>query len=214
MYRRLVRRLLRPLGKLDGCSEKRISEAEQRLGLRLPRLLREFYLLTGEREDINTIFNRLLPPESLRVSSDVLVFYEENQNTCLWGVDVHHLSLEDPAVLREDSAASPTWEPDFNRLSQFLTAMLFLQAVNGGMRYVGVGSAISAYIAQAAPDWETIHLGGSWNNSVLMRDGQVLYVFGEGLAPEVFGGARTKRKFLALERAFHISWDYCTLDDE
>lgn len=184
------------------------------MGWQLPRLLREFYLITGEREDINGAFNRLLPPESLEVSGNVLVFYEENQGVCLWGVDVRDRDNEDPAVLREDSTETPTWEPDFDHLSEFFTAMLFLQAVNGGMRHGGVGSAASANTAQASTQWETINIGGSWNDRVLMRDGQVLYIFGKEPAPEVFGGAKTKQKFLDLERTFDVSWDYCTLDDE
>lgn len=213
-YRVLVGRLLRPLGKSGGCSEKRVSDAERRLGRRLPRLLREFYLITGEREDINGVHNRLLAPEDLRVSGDVLVFYEENQGACFWGVDVHDPANEDPAVFREDSVASPMWDPDFDHLSQFFIAMLFMQAVNGGMRHGGVGSATSANIAQAPSEWEIISLGSSWNNRVLMRDGQVLYIFGNEPAPEVFGGAKTKQKFRDLERTFGVSWDYCTLDDE
>lgn len=213
-YHVLVGRLLRPLGKSDGYSEKRVSDAERRLGRQLPRLLREFYLITGERRDINGAHNRLLTPEDLRVSGDVLVFYEENQGVYLWGVDVRDRDDEDPAVLREDSDASPTWDPDFDHLSQFLIAMLFMQAVNGGMRHHGIGSATNGNTAQAPPDWETINLGGSWNNRVLMQDALVLYIFGNEPAPGVFGGAKTKRKLLALEKTFGVSWDYCTLDDE
>lgn len=213
-YRLLVGQLLRSIEKSDGYSEERISEAERRLGWQLPHLLRDFYLITGQREDINGVHNRLLAPEGLRLSGDVLVFYEENQGVCLWGVDVHDEGDEDPAVLREDSDEAPTWEPDFDHLSQFFTAMLFMQAVNGGMRYGGIGSAVSANIANPPRGWESVNLGGSWNNRVLMQDGQVFYIFGNEPAPEVFGGAQTKRKFLALEKTFGVSWDYCTLDDE
>ena len=214
MYRVLVGRLLRPIGKSDGYSERKVSDAERRLGWQLPRLLREFYLITGEREDINGIHNRLLAPEDLRVSGDVLVFYEENQGVCLWGIDVHDPSDEDPAVLREDSAEVPAWEPDFDHLSQFLMAMLFMQAVSGGMRYHGVGSAASASVAHPPSGWETVNLGGGWNNRVLMQNGQVLYIFGNEPAPEVFGSAQSKRKLLALEKTFGVHRDYCTLDDE
>ena len=214
VYRVLVKRLLRPLGKSDGYPEKRVSDAERRLGRQLPHLLREFYLITGERKDINGVHNRLLAPEDLRLSGDVLVFYEENQGVCLWGVDVRNEGDEDPAVFREDSDESPTWDSDFDYLSQFLIAMLFMQAVNGGMRHGGIGSATNGNTAQAPPDWEAINLGGSWNNRVLMQDGQVLYIFGNEPAPEVFGGAKTKQKLLALEKTFGVSWDYCTLDDE
>ena len=211
-YRVLVKRLLRPVGKSDGFSEAAISEAEQRLGLKLPRLLHEFYLLTGTREDINGTYNRLLDPEDLFIDSDTLVFYEENQAICVWGVALGNLNEENPPVVRKDSTdEAPVWEADFDHLSQFLTAMLFMQAVNGGMRHHGVGTAANI---QASSDWDVIKLGGSWNNTVLMRDGAVLYIFGNEPGPEVFGAAKSKRKLLGLEKEFQIAWDYCTLDDE
>ena len=207
-----MKRLLRPIGKSDGFSETAISQAEQRLGLTLPRLLREFYLLVGRREGINSAYNRLLDPEDLFVDNNTLVFYEENQAICVWGVSLGNFSEEDPSVVRKDSTDKAlVWEADFDHFSQFLTAMLFMQAVNGGMRHHGVGTAASV---QASSDWEVIRLGGSWNNTVLMRDGVVLYIFGNEPGPEVFGSAKSKRRLLALEAEFQIDWGYCTLDDE
>jgi len=43
-----------------------------------------------------------------------------------------------------------------------------------------------------------------------MRDGVVLYIFGNEPVPEVFGAAKSKRKLLALEKEFQIAWNYCT----
>ena len=211
-YRLLAKRLLRPLGKSDGFSETAISQAEKRLGLTLPHVLREFYLLAGTRKDINETYNRLLAPEDLLIDDNTLVFYEENQAACVWGVAVSNLSGGDPPVARKDSTDTvPVWEDDFDHASQFLTAMLFMQAVNGGMRHHGVGTAADI---SAPSDWGVVRLGGSWNNTVLMRDGVVLYIFGNEPGPEVFGAAKSKRKLLALEKEFQIAWDYCTLDDE
>ena len=211
-YHLLVKRLLHPIRKSDGFSETEIVEAEQRLGLTLPRLLREFYLLTGAREDINGSYNRLLDPEDLFIDNDTLVFYEENQAVCVWGVARGNLNEENPPVVRKDNTdEARVWEADFNHLSQFLTAMLFMQAVNGGMRHHGIGTAA---ITQAPADWEVVRLGGSWNNTVLMRDGVVLYIFGSEPGPEVFGAAKSKRKLRELEKDFQVAWDYCTLDDE
>lgn len=211
-YCQLVQRLLHPVAASDGVTEIRLVETEERLGLELPRLLREFYLLVGEREDINGVFHRLVSPEELSVEKGVLVFYEENQGVCRWGVDVREAGVEDPAVLREDSTEEPSWQSDFDHLSQFLPAMLLLQAVNGGMRYSGVGSADATRIA-AASEWENVAPGGTWTGTVLLREEQALYVLGEGPNPEIFGGAKTKPEFLALGQTFDVVWDYCTLDD-
>jgi len=97
-YRLLAKRLLRPLGKSDGFLEATISEAEKRLGLTLPHVLREFYVLAGTRKDINETYNRLLAPEDLLIDDNALVFYEENQAACVWSVAVSNLSEVDPPV--------------------------------------------------------------------------------------------------------------------
>lgn len=213
-YRALVGRILRPLGKSSGFSEKSVAEAEWRLALSLPSLLREFYLIAGKRKDINGVHNRLLNPEDLYTDDNVLVFYEENQAACVWGIDVRSFNDEDPAVLREDGVSGSKWEPDFDTLPDFFIAMLLIQAVNGGMRHSGIGRALDMDPSHLGSEWDVLKLGGRWNNTVFVRDGQVLYIFGTEPAPEVFGGAQTKRKFLALEKAFAVSWDYCTLDDD
>jgi len=97
-YRPLAKRLLRPLGKSAGFLEATISEAEKRLGLTLPHVLREFYVLAGTRKDINETYNRLLAPEDLLIDDNALVFYEENQAACVWSVAVSNLSEVDPPV--------------------------------------------------------------------------------------------------------------------
>ncbi|BDI29780.1 hypothetical protein CCAX7_18310 [Capsulimonas corticalis] len=213
-YRALVKRLMPVLKKGDGYSEEEIARAEARIGCRLPNLLREFYLLAGKREDINAVFERLLTPDEMERHGDVLAFYDENQSVCFWGVDIHDPRVEDPKVLRADNVSALIWEEDLPRLSEFLTAMLFLQAVNGGMRYCGVGAASSDKIAQAEGAWEAFHIGGVWKDRVLVRDGQALFISGDGVHPEVYAGARSLRKFLDLTRQFGAEWGYCTLDDE
>lgn len=198
LYRTRVGRLLRPLGTSDGSAEGEIAEAERRLGL---RLLREYYLLTGRREDINTVHNRLRSPETIQADGGVLVFCEENQGASLWGVDVCVPPLDDPAVLRQDSGDAPSWEPDFARLSQFLTAMLFVQAVNGGMRHSGIGNADSATIAQAGPDWEVVRLGGSGDERVLA----ILTDYGSGF-PWNFCHCTFNEEFDAVRPEFEAFW--------
>lgn len=44
--------LRRPLGPEDGCSVADLEEAEARIGLRLPRGVREFHLLAGRQPDL------------------------------------------------------------------------------------------------------------------------------------------------------------------
>ena len=224
-YNRLVARLMPPLAPGDGVPEAEIAAAEARIGLKLPiilrlrlklpPMLREFYALAGSREDINGASDRLLPLGELEVEDHVLVFYEENQSVFLWGLDLTS-DDPDPPVLHSEQRSTRSWEPEHNHLSDFLTAMLFWQAVNGGMSYNGIGTASSEAMAEAT-GWEAVDLGGDperWGNCVRMRDGQVLFIVGNEPDPQVYGGGRTRDDFLALAKAFGISWDYSTLDEE
>jgi hypothetical protein len=63
-YRSLVERFVRPLRPEDGVSESTIVAGEKRLGLALPPILREFYLLAGRLKRINRAQELLLPPDN------------------------------------------------------------------------------------------------------------------------------------------------------
>jgi hypothetical protein len=77
-YKDLVSQLYEPLSPEDGFSEDELEGAEKRLGLRLPGLLREYYLLAGKREDINQAHNKLVHPDELQIEDGKLVFFLEN----------------------------------------------------------------------------------------------------------------------------------------
>ena len=211
-YRRLVARLMPPLAPGDGVPEAEIAAAEDRLGLRLPTLLREFYALAGKREDINHSFEHLVPVEELETKGRMLVFYEENQDVTFWAVKSDDTAA-DPAVFRAFNEENLDWEPDSEHLSEFLVAMLALQGVNGGMAYHGIGDADPELVLSAAADWDRIELRRIWGHKILMRDGQALFVCGSA-GEEAFGGGRTREDFLAVEKEFGVTWNYSTLDDE
>ncbi len=211
-YRRLVARLMPPLEQGDGVPEAEIAAAETRLGLKLPTLLREFYALAGKREDINHSFEHLVSVEELELDGGMLTFYEENQDVTFWAVKSDDIAA-DPAVFRAFNKENLDWEPDSEHLSEFLFAMLVLQAVNGGMAYSGIGDADPERVTNAAADWDQIEVRRHWGHKILMRDGQALFVCGSA-GEEAFGGGRTREDFLAVEKEFGMTWNYSTLDDE
>lgn len=194
--------------------EEDVRAAEARLGLRLPRLLRELYLRTGRRDDIHRCHNRLLRPEEIKTDDNALVFYEENQAVVLWAIERGAFGLGDPPVVGADNKTVRDWEGDQERLSTFLLIMLLLQASLGGMRYGGVGGCD---VRAAAPgdEWQRCHFGSY--GSAFLREGQILYVHSPSIqvgTSMVSGGGRTKAEFLALTQAFAVDWNYSTLDDE
>lgn len=111
-----------PLGDDDGCDEVEFDAAEARLGVRLPRALREAYRLLGRRADLTSNQDELLTPSQwyLDDGKEVLVFREENQGVACWGVPLDRLGEDDPPVgYRLDMADKrlERWEPWMGRLS-------------------------------------------------------------------------------------------------
>lgn len=89
------------LGGSGGCTQAELDSAELRLGLRLPTALREAYLLFGRRRDLTSNHDALLDPANLYVddAKEALVFRHENQGAASWGILLHSLQNDDPAVL-------------------------------------------------------------------------------------------------------------------
>ncbi len=89
-----------PLQEGDGYAAEELDAAEQRLGLKLPLALREWYQLAGRREEIVATQNFLVLPEELEIKDEngLLVFHCENQQVVEWGIQPSNLSLDDPPV--------------------------------------------------------------------------------------------------------------------
>ena len=216
-YEALLSRILHPLGHSDGCSEEELDAAEERLGYKLPGLLREFYLRTGRREDINAAHDRLICPEYLHTRDGRLIFYEENQAVVWWAISMADRVAHDPPVDVSPKHEIGEWEQQYTHLSQFLGDMLLWQAVNGGMQYVGIGVASPDALRSPLEGWDRIETGDVVGASALIQDSRLLVVQSDDpndLAPDVHAGASTERDFLEMTAIFAASWDYCTLDDE
>ena len=131
--------LVRPLTPEDGQPEASISVAEARLGLRLPAVLRKYYLLTGRLDRFNRAHNQLRRPKEWSVDRGKLVFLEENQCVVFWGVEAGKSPEDDPPVYQgQNVRGQPTeWYLEHERCSEFLIVMLHLQAVWGTLHHMG-----------------------------------------------------------------------------
>jgi hypothetical protein len=101
--------LVRPLTPEDGQSETSTSKAEARLGLRLPAVLREYYLLAGRFDRFDRAHNQLRRPEEWSIDGGKLAFLEENQCVVYWGVEVG-TSPDDPPVYQGQNGQGLTIE--------------------------------------------------------------------------------------------------------
>jgi hypothetical protein len=141
LLRELVAAWYRPLSEGDGVSSTELDAAEERLGIRLPEALREWYLLAGRRQDIWSRQDALLSPDELHVIDGMLIVYVENQAVVKWGVRKQDLNLDDPSFFVEAIDEPGSWLEEAETISEFAVSM-FLHAVRW--------SDQSAYRANAA----------------------------------------------------------------
>jgi hypothetical protein len=191
--------LVRPLTLEDGQSETSISDAEARLGLRLPAVLREYYLLAGRFDRFNRAHNQLRRPEEWCVDGSKLVFLEENQCVVFWGVDAGTSPDDDPPVYQGPNVRGrPTeWYLEHERCSEFLLVMLHLQAVWGGYEFLGGSDITSEALGKFLTGWTP---AGCVNELLAFnREGGAACVLeGKGLS-QLYVGGRTERDFEAIE---------------
>jgi hypothetical protein len=128
-----------PLTDGASLSPKELGTAEKTLGVQIPKVLRDYYLVAGRERRFNECQNRLLPPAKWAVDKKRLTFMEENQSVVWWGVSTRNPNSDDPPVSQGINDETITWYPEHRKCSVFLAVMLHYQAVSGGFRFIGSG---------------------------------------------------------------------------
>jgi len=77
----------RPLTAQDGFRQKSIASAEHALGRSLPAPLETFYRLIGKLPQFTNAHEHFYRPGKLRIVDGLLMFLDENQHVCSFGVD-------------------------------------------------------------------------------------------------------------------------------
>jgi len=77
----------RPLTAQDGIMPESIASAERDLGHSLPAPLAAFYRLVGNLPQFTDAYENFYAPAELRDDDGLLMFLDENQVVCSWGVD-------------------------------------------------------------------------------------------------------------------------------
>lgn len=203
-----------PLQEGDGYSAAELDAAEQRLGLKLPLALREWYGLAGKREDIVATCNFLASPDELEImdENNLLVFYCENQQVVEWSVQEADLALADPPVWLDNSGLHSTrQEPvrENDTLSEFALQMVVLETLFKPEVFEGYGKITPLtlrgleqhFIHLGFPDWHwpaypTRFYGG---------DGVLIQMF-ENEALQVT--AQSQAAFERVQTVLEIDWDH------
>ena len=133
-FRTLFARLGFPLSKRDGISAEQLVKAQNKLGIRLPHALRDYYLVAGKERVLNHSFDRLCSPSEWEIHSGKLIFMEENQTVVVWGVSLAKKPTQNPTVFQCPlvNGELDKWHSEETRCSAFLKFMIHLQAAYGG----------------------------------------------------------------------------------
>jgi hypothetical protein len=214
IYREVFQTFGYPLSERTSLSSGELAKAEKRLGVRVPAALRDYYLVAGRERRFNESCNRLLPPSEWGVDKQRLIFMEENQWVCCWGVSVRNPSSDDPPVsegyLGDDE--SITWYPLHRKCSVFLTAMLHHQAISDGLPHCFFKDIDTPNISGFHFDkhgWK--YYGELKGEEMYSRPNQVLCYslfpldLSRRLGWAVFAGAKTKRDLQAIASELGVS---------
>ena len=204
----------RPLQEGDGYSATELDAAEQRLGLKLPLALREWYQLTGLREDIVAPQNFLVSPVELEISEEngLLVFHSENQQVVEWGIQTSDLDLVDPPVWLDNSGLHDAQQEPIrenNTLSEFALQMVVLETLFSSEVFEGYGKVNPLtlrgleqhFIHVGFPDWHwptypTRFYGG---------DDVLIQTFGNEALQVT---TRSRTAFEQVKTVLGIDWDH------
>jgi hypothetical protein len=196
-----------------------LTTAEARLGVKLPRALREYYRVTGSHPALNRTHNRLIEPARIGfvvgpAGEQFLVFYEENQEVVVWGIPRADLGLEDPPVWQCHVDVNGTWSfyPEAASVSELVCAQAAWNAVQGALPYVGVKSAEGdeGELARLRADLGLPDFRSAGLDAWLSAGGVFV------MAGTTYAGVAThsREAFDALlDRFAEVEWDYTTLED-
>ncbi len=114
--------------KATGFSHKEIRSIQSIFG-NLPQVLIDYYSELGKDKRLNDTQDSLIMPDQFQhfKHNDYLIFYCENQRSCVWGIHKDDLSKPNPPVYMSENEKE--WSVEADKLSDFLTAMAYLQAV-------------------------------------------------------------------------------------
>ena len=214
LYRRTYATLGFTLGASDGISSDEIASAENKLGIKLPAGLRDYYLVAGHESALNHAYNQLYTPKELKTHPDKLVFMEENQCVVVWGIDVGPQAGDDPAVYQGPIVKKQPsgWHLEEKECSAFLVFMLHLQAAfGGGMPCTASGPAQRELTATLDDGWQ---LGGQVNGMrAYSRDKQAVCLvkwrdfFTREKTWRIFAGACDKDGLSTIASDLNLKWD-------
>lgn len=203
------------------CKEEMIA-LEKQLEVKLPIKFKEYYQVLGKEENLNYVYNRLLKPDDeIEFSDDdFLVFYEENQNVVIWGINKEDLAKDNPPVYGNyDTIERSDWEIETQTTEDFFLMMAIYNGTFGGLQYNGnfIGEINAEMVKQVEEKWILI--------PEISRDNQKIYTddFYDVISlsfdknnncTAAFIGTSDQERFDSILDVIDIDWSYLSYDDD
>ena len=196
----------RHLTEKDGMNISEIETVEDSLGLKLPTALREFYLLVGNLEMFISSFEQFFEPY---IKDEILVFLEENQGVCYWGINIRNSKNEIVLQSTDIETDKPEWYSEEVSLTDFLVILMYYQCAQGGYEYVSAvyeskfdnKENYLQFLAKIIVGYRKVV---EHNGLVIYQDGEKLiwyFTDEEGnLADTIFVSTRTAEEMKELEK--------------
>ena len=210
-----IRKLFDIRDNTFGIPEKEILECENRLGAKLPEVLRDYYLQFGNNEQINQTQDNLVLPSELEVYEDgFVVIYYENQDVWQTAIKFSDLDQGNPNVYL--SYDQENWDFEIGDLFNFLTAEAYLQALFAlpfSANRTDVGEEKENYIRQ---NWKQSEFKSYlWGTDFFQNSpNEILALMKSENQVDIFIATRSEERFQQINEKLNIDWDYNSLEDE
>lgn len=206
----------------DGFAETEIMALEKRLGIKLPAVLRNYYLELGQNEALNYSHNRLLKPgKDIRFSKDrYLVFYEENQSVSCWGIKAADLHLDNPPVWGNyGTKRKPDWYLETKATDLFFLLMAVYNGTLGGLRYhANYLKPLNQELYELIETNWTPVTEISWERQKIYTDhfNEVisLSLDDRNNCSAIFIGTSSQQRFDKILDAIDVEWSYTSYQDD
>lgn len=196
-----------------GIDDAVLNRTAERLGCSIPEALRTYYVVAGKEKRFNHAFQQFLPPSRWSVTGGHLVFIEENQGVCHWGVSLRSKGARDPAISQgfeeetDEGESMVSWHPENARCSTFIKVLLHYQAVSGGYRFCGGGTAPEDVQKRLKRGWTFVgEVSELWAYS---RPNQVVCIMSGGELIDdmiLMAGGKTAKDLAAIGESLGITF--------
>lgn len=173
----------RELLQSEGIDTNLLEVTEAKLGIKIPQSLKDFYLAVGNLYYFTDAFNSFAKLDQLYIIDGKLMFLEENQGVCYWGLD-----LKDGITIYQ-TQDEEKWYAEPEKLDEFLKTVMYYQAANGNpsIKYSTEGEYTLCYMTKISnvlidnnrADF-IIELEKHWEK-VVVANGLIIYWHKKGL---------------------------------